>query len=66
MLYAISIWALEAMFPEHWERGTGTWTRNTICETTWDVSILILYVPNRVGTRSKFYWNDVPGTIHGC
>jgi hypothetical protein len=55
--------ALEAMFPEHWERGTGTWnTEHDFVKPPGNVSILILYVRNKVGTRSKYFRNYV----HSC
>jgi hypothetical protein len=38
---------LETMFPEHWERGTGTWNaEHYFVKPLGNVSILILYVPN--------------------
>jgi hypothetical protein len=57
--------SLEAMFPEHWERGTGTWNaEHHFVKPPRNVSIHIPYVPNIVGTRSKCFRNDVPGTMH--
>ena len=55
---------LEAMFPEHWERGTGMWNvEHRFVKSRYKRGIPIPYVPIRDGTRSKCDGNDVPGTL---
>ena len=55
---------LEAMFPEHWECGTGTWNvEHRFVKSWFEGGIPIPYVPIRDGTRSKCDGNDVPGTL---
>jgi len=55
---------LEAMFPEHWERGTGMWNvEHRFVKSRYERGIPIPYVPIRDGTRSKCDGNDVPGTL---
>jgi hypothetical protein len=62
---SVVVLVLEAMFLKHWERGTGTWNaEHHFVKPPENVSILIPYVPNIVGTHSKCFWNDVPGTMH--
>jgi hypothetical protein len=57
------IQSLEAVFPEHWGRGTGTWNMEHHFVKSWnEEGIPIPYVPNIDGTRPKCNWNDVPRT----
>jgi hypothetical protein len=52
------------MFPEHWERGTGTWNvEHHFVKSWYEGGIPISCVPIRDGTCSKSDGNDVPGTL---
>jgi hypothetical protein len=52
------------MFPEHWERGTGTWNAEHHFVKSWyEKGIPISYVPIGDGMCSKSDGNDVLGTL---